>query len=240
MKKLIMLSILLFMACSSTKKLSKDPQLLYTRAEELHNKGKDKKAIEILDKLTLNHAGSQYAAHAQILLAKCQFQDKNYLGAASEFRRLLTSFPESEHVEQAQYMIAESYWEMSPRAELEQDNTNTALDLYRDFIYYYPSSQYTDDAQAGVAKCLDKLALKLFKSTQLYFKMKDYPAAILYAEQLEFEYPDAKVLPQTLLIKGKSQIKNKDKQAGLRSLQRILDEFPDSEAKVDAQILLED
>ncbi len=235
MKKIYIIFAILLAGCAAQKEYADNPKELYLAAEDLYNRGKYSKAIEQLDQLTLNHAGSQFADDAQILLGMAHFKDKNYSGAAAEFRRLLTSFPESDHIEKAQYMIAESYWEMSPRAELDQEMTETALDLYRDFLEYYPASEYSVDAQKGVDKCLNRLALKMYKSAELYYKMKDYDAAILYTEQLERDYPDSSPLPDALLIRANSLLKKEDTVKSLEVFQRIIETYPDSEAAKEAE-----
>jgi outer membrane protein assembly factor BamD len=229
---LLIISLAFVSGCSKRSKLSDDPLDLYNRAEKLYSNGKYSAAIKILDHLTLTHRGSEIQDAAQMLLGKSYLKKRDYISAAAEFRRIIAYYSDSEFAEEAQYMIAESYWKQSPRAELDQDYTLMALGLYQDFLDIYPDSEWSDDAEAGIQKCKDKLAEKEYKNIYIYYKLGDFEAAILYADMAIEMYPDASIKPGILYYKGLS-LEKLDRYDEAREIyQQIINEYPKSDEAV--------
>ncbi|MFP4459139.1 MAG: outer membrane protein assembly factor BamD [Candidatus Zixiibacteriota bacterium] len=236
----VLFSSIMFTGCAAKKEMSEDPDNIYKKAEMLYQREKYSKAIEKLDHLLLAHFGSQYAAPAQMLLAKCYFEKGEYLTAASEFRRIVSAYGNSEFVEEAEFMIAESYWNLAPRADRDQTYTEQALMLYRDFLNFYPESDFADEAKKGIRQCLDKLAKKEYLATYIYYKLNDADAVILYSDLILEEYPNAAVIPEVLLLKAWAHKEKGEHLKATDIYNQIINSYPRSDATEKAADQLEE
>ena len=84
-------------------------------------------AVNEFTVVTLRYPGSVYSDSAQYYLGMCHFQMDEYIISAAEFNKLVDEMSRSPLVPDAQYMLAESYFELSPRAELDQEYTMQAI-----------------------------------------------------------------------------------------------------------------
>jgi len=226
---IILLTLSILMGCAARTQYESDSSSMLKEAEELYNRGKYQKAALKLEDLILTNPGSSQSIDAQMLLAKSYFKDKEYHSAIAEFRRLVSSYSANEHSEEAQFMIAECYFALSPRAELDQSYTVQALELYKDFIETNNNSELVSKAEEGIKKCEEKLAMKSYLATELYFKMEDWNAAILYAELSMKEYPDSKIVPDLKYIMGKSYEKSGEYGKARTIYSDFLSSYPDNE-----------
>jgi len=184
--KITLLGLTLFLAgCAgkiqTTNELSYEEK--FNKAQKLFNAGKYDQALEILSQLKLSP--SIWADDAYLLSAKIHLKKKDYDNAIIELNGLISQYRHSELVEEARFLLAEAYRLRSPRAELDQTYTNNAINFYNQFLELYPFSCFADSAKAGLSKCYEKLAKKLYLNALLYYKSKHDSAAIVYINQIK-------------------------------------------------------
>jgi len=235
---LTIISIFLFIGCSAETKLqgsASKGDLLFQTGMEYFNKGKYRKAIKHLSDFTMSYPFHAEIATATFTLAKSYFENGEYNLAASEYRRVAERYSESEYVEKAELMYAEALFEASPRVNLEQNKTEQALGAFKDFVSYYPKSEYLDQAEQGIKKCREKLAEKQFNAIKLYFKLHKPESVILYSDIIREEYPETSWIPKALLLKGRAYFElMEDSENALEAFKKIIDDYPDSEAAVES------
>ena len=178
--------------CGGANKLSssgeKDDRKLLEQAEQLYNRKKYTKALQILDKI--RYTTSVVADDAHLLTAKVYIGQHEYALAASELKWLIGQYPNSDKQEEASYLLGEAYRLAAPRPELDQEYTKKAISAFQDFMDRFPSSELADSAGRKIELCREKLAKKIYLSAELYYKMHRDSAALIYINQIRKEYND--------------------------------------------------
>lgn len=136
--------------------------------------------------------GTQIAQDAQYYLAESYYNDRQYLIAATEYRRFATNYPRADRVAEVQYKEALSHYQMSPRYNLDQTDTYQAIELFQLFLRRYPNSEFADSARDYVDELRNKLALKDYRAAELYLRIKRYEAAAIYFGMIIEQYPDSR------------------------------------------------
>jgi outer membrane protein assembly factor BamD len=185
-----MFSITLY-SCSSADKTdinTDDPQRAYDIAKRNYDKKDYQQAIQDFSYIKVRFSGSKIVDKAQYYLAMSHYKREEYILAAYEFDYLLKNYPTSEFSEQGRYDMAMCYYRLSPTYDLDQTYTRYAITSFQLFIELYPNSSLAPDAEAKVFALRNKLAQKTFMSAEIYKKLDDYKAAIIYYDQVLVEY----------------------------------------------------
>ncbi len=227
---LILISTLFF-ACSKAPVLtnqgdSAKSDLLFERGMKFFDAGKFDKAATVFNEFVYSYPYHEDIAKGTFMLAESYFKDGQFELASMEYRRISQRFEDSEYAERAELMIGESYLSASPRTDLEQDKTKTALEYFKDFLTFRPGSEFVPMAEDGIRRCREKLAKKEFDIALSYFKLTQFDAAILYCDLIEEEYGGTIYVPRARLLKARSLI-------GLEKIEDarpILNELADSSA----------
>lgn len=211
MKKIILLSILTFLAsCGSS---------LDTRnmtAENLFEKGKEYLESEdylesqkMFDLIKLQYPASQYADDAQFYLAELDFKREKYILAAFNYNSLRRVYPSSEYNKQSLYMRSLCYYKLSPPYERDQEYTKKAIESFIEFQSTYPSDSLTTLSDEKIKEMRDKLSKREFSTAELYSKLDDPKAAIVYYDLVIDTYDDTSYFEDSYYGKIKSLIKMK-------------------------------
>ena len=180
----------------------------------------------------------QYPTHARyqearFRLARVYFDREEYITAANEFARLATDFPAGEYSDDARFKVCESYYELSPRPQLDQQYTRAAIDHCQSLIAYYPESEFADPARAMIEDLSDKLADKLFLAGDHYFKRNAFDSAIQYFEDALERFPASRAAPRVLLRLYQAYREIGYDEEAQAARERLLRDFPSSdEARV--------
>lgn len=187
---LLMFSISLY-SCSSADKTdinTDDPERAYEIAKRNYDKKDYQQAIQDFSYIKVRFSGSKIVDKAQYYLAMSHYKREEYILAAYEFDYLLKNYPTSELSEQARYDMAMCYFNLSPVYDLDQTYTRYAITSFQLFLELYPNSSKASDAEAKIFALRNKLAYKTFMSAEVYKKLDDYKAAVIYYDQVLAEY----------------------------------------------------
>jgi outer membrane protein assembly factor BamD len=136
-------------------------------------------AIHIFDEVRLQAPTSNFAIDATFLEGMSRYRAGTYISAAVDFRSVRRNYPTSPLAPRAQFMVAESYYMLSPQAELDQNYSTFALNEYQTFLRDYSNDKnLADSAQMRITEIRNKLGLKYLLSAELYLKLSDTKAAI--------------------------------------------------------------
>lgn len=198
----------------------------------------------------------QISANANItesfLFGKQMYEDKFFDEAIKEFNKVITIAPTSFEAENALLLTGMSFREMSDLKSAEKSFRRLwegyPNSSFRDkAIYYYALSQYEQGKYLESGKSFAKLIKTFPKSefTELalelyvesFFLAKEYNEAILTAEDLLRNYSESKLIPDVLLILAKSFFSNNINERGNQTINKIITDFPNSDARWKAVII---
>jgi len=185
---------LLVTSCSKYQKLlkSSDNELKYSKAVEYYEKGEYYRAQQLFDVILVFFRGTEKAEKIAYMNAYCYYKQRDYILAGYYFNSFTSSFPNSQHAEECAFMSAYCNYHDSPISSLDQTNTQAAIASLQLFINQYPNSERIEQCNQLIDELRAKLEMKAFDIAMLYYKMRDYKAAIISLNNLLKEYPDTK------------------------------------------------
>lgn len=191
---------LLLSSCSSKVMIRQGDSLevAYEKAQTLFEQEHYTDAANAFEQVVQLGTGTEYGRDAQFYLAETYYNDRRYLLAASEYERFISQFPQSERREEAQFKEAYCYFEISPRHRLDQSYTRQAIEKFRLYNSRYPDSERTQQASEYISELRSKLAHKRYAAADLYMRMQEYEAAIIYYDLVIENYPDTQWAEQAL------------------------------------------
>ncbi|MBV1922604.1 MAG: outer membrane protein assembly factor BamD [Flavobacteriaceae bacterium] len=177
---LLILSILLFTSCSEYQRVLKndDTAKKYSMMNTMYENGKYKKALKLMEQIVPAYRGKPQAEKLMFMYANTFYNLEDFYLAGYQFERFATSYPKSDSVEIASFKGAQSYYELSSRFSLDQEETYKGLEKLQSFIDKYPDSELRTDANAKVAELNNKLEKKSIETAKQYLRISDYKAAI--------------------------------------------------------------
>ncbi|NWF49347.1 MAG: outer membrane protein assembly factor BamD [Ignavibacteriaceae bacterium] len=209
---LFILLLFFLWGCSGsidTANLSAEEKL--ANAIKLYEDEDYEEAVNEFQAILLQYPGNEVIDDAQYYLAKCRFARGEYILAAYEFSKLIKTMPASPFLSESQFMLGESYFELSPNYSLDQRYTKKAIEEYQAFIDFFPLDKKVAEAEQKIHDLNEKLAEKEFNSARIYEKMEYSNAAIFYYNQVLEKFHDSKFAPLAsyrkillLISKGKN------------------------------------
>ncbi|HMM10717.1 MAG TPA: outer membrane protein assembly factor BamD [Bacteroidales bacterium] len=181
-------------SCSKYQKLLKstDNDLKYETAMDLFEKKDYNRALELFDLLQSVFRGTSRGEEISYHMAYCYFHMKDYTLAAYYFKRHAQTYPNTPRAEEALFMNGYCYYLDSPRPSLDQANTHLAIKELQEFINTYPRSERVAQSNKLIDDLRDKLELKDYNIAMLFYRMRDYQAAITSFRNILKRYPDTK------------------------------------------------
>ncbi len=166
--------------------------IAYKKAMRLYRNGKYDQAANAFETVINAGRGTDYAEFAHYYLADTYFKDEKYLLAADAYRRFITLYPQSFKRQKAQFKEALSYYKLSPRYRISQKYTHTAIEKLKLYIARYPESEKVDEAAHYVSQLRSKLAHKIYHAADMYDRLDQYEAAVIYYDMTIDRYPETK------------------------------------------------
>ncbi len=180
--------------------------------------------------------GTDIARQAQFLLAESYFNSRQFVLSAAEYRRYYTNFPRSDRRMDAEFREALSYYRLSPRFKLDQQDTYRAIERFQLFIQRYPDTELASEAREYIAEMREKLAQKEFHAAELYLRLNRYRAAALYYDIVIDRFPETswaekalmrQILAYTLFAENSVEERQQERfEKAVASYQKYLQLFP--------------
>ncbi|MEM6517444.1 MAG: outer membrane protein assembly factor BamD [Bacteroidota bacterium] len=199
MKNLFYLIITVLIFCTSCSEYQKalkseDVAAKFKLGTELYDAGKYNKANRLFEQIVPKYRGKPQAEKLMFMHANAFYQTKDYYIAGYQFDNFQRSYPQSEKAEEATFLGAKSYCQLSPVYSKEQGETISALEKLQLFVNKYPNSQYLPEANKLIKELDYKLEKKAFEIAKqynqiAYFESSDYEAAIKAFDNFLIEYP---------------------------------------------------
>jgi outer membrane protein assembly factor BamD len=195
----LMFSVLLS-ACAGSGRVRYDtPQQAYDKGLAEYEDGNYETATEYLQGVFDFGRTHQWAADAQLLLARTYRQNEEFLLAANEYTRFMQIYRSDPRVAEAEYELAMTYYDRSPNYRLDQTDTERAIVQFQLFIERYGSDPLVNEAQSRITELRSKLARKQIHTAQLYERREYYNAAAVSYEAAFDRFYDTEYADDALL-----------------------------------------
>jgi outer membrane protein assembly factor BamD len=203
---LVFTALLGFSACSGYEKLLKstDYRLKYDKAVEYYENEEYARASGLLEQCVNVFRGTTKADTVFYYHARCYLAMRDYTVAGYTFKGLAENYPSSAFAEEADFMTAFCNYKLSPRPELDQENTNKAITAFQLFLIKSPGSDRRKEAAQYIAELRNKLIQKSYLSGKLYYDLGEYRASIIALENSLEEYPDTEHREELMFLLLKS------------------------------------
>ena len=164
------------------------------------SKEKYTKAKYELETIIFNEPFSIYAGKAHFYLGEAKFYSKDYQGAIEEYNIYLNqSAQDLELVKKAQFMICNSWYNITLGFKRDQTNTYMALDKLQYYIEKESLKEYYEDIYSMILELRNKLAQKDFNTALLYLKLKQIDAAEIYFKNILNEFYDSDYIDDSIM-----------------------------------------
>lgn len=240
MKKLslLLLFAVILVSCRSQQLIRPGDtlQVAYAKAYSLFDEERWDDAISAFETVISIGRGTDIGRDSQYYLAESYYNNRQYLIAASEYERYATSFPNDPRLEEVDYKTALSYYQLSPRYNVDQTHTKRALERFRLFMARHPNSEWVEDAGNRVEELQEKLARKHYEAAEFYMRTNRYRAAATYFDIVIDRFPGTSWAEQALVDQIDAYIRYADNsvqsrqeeryQMALESYEKYLQLFP--------------
>ncbi len=238
---ILLIFLVLISSCGEYEKLLKstDYDLKKTKVKEYYDDGQYARATELLDQLIPRYRASEEAEDLNWMNAQSYFNMKDYYSAGAYFKSYVDQYPYGKYAEESAFMGALCDYYLSPRAELDQEYTRSALEGFNVFIKRYPYSARIDECKRLVKELEEKLVKKSYLNAKLYYNMKRYRAAITALNNSLKEYADSEYREEMMFLKLNSLFLYAENSIASRQRERyqdtlddyysFMEEFPETE-----------
>ncbi|TXE17446.1 outer membrane protein assembly factor BamD [Psychroserpens burtonensis] len=216
MKKLFYLlaiSIVLS-SCSEFQKAlkSEDTATKFSLGTELFDAGKWSKANRLFTQIVPKYRGKPQAEKLMYMYARSFYEMGDYVTAGYQLNRFESSYPTSEKVQEASFLAAKSFYQVSPVYSKDQQETVHALERFQLFVNKYPDSELLPQANVLIKELDYKLERKAFEIAKqynyiAYFESSDYLAAIKAFDNFLADFPGTSFREQAMFYRLDSAYK---------------------------------
>ncbi len=205
MKRFIVLFtvLILFSSCSEYQKAMKSEDVAYKFdvATKLYDKGDLGRAILLIEQIAPAFKGKPQAEKLFYMYSQSLYKTEQYGLAAFQFESFSSSYPKSEKAEEAFYLAAKCYANISPKYSLDQADTNMALTKMQEYIDRYPDSQNLIEANEITSNLRNKLERKAFENAKQFNTISDYKASIIALDNFISDFPGTPFKEEALYVK---------------------------------------
>ncbi len=169
----LILCFLVFSSCNEYQKVLKntDVKPKYDMAQKFYDQGDYMRANRLFEQIAPKYAGKPQGERVMFFFADTYFKTKSYYLAGYQFERFIKSYPNSDKIQEASFLEAKSYFQLSPRYSLDQTDTDKALSKLQVFINTYPESEYFEEANNMALELTAKKEKKQFEIGKQYAKL---------------------------------------------------------------------
>ncbi len=220
------------------------------------------KANEYFDSKDYSHANELYKELLPIMKSTRNYEQlcykysytyyylHDYIEASYHFRNFTETFPTSKLTEECEYMSAVCLFKYAPKRNLDQSNTNKALEALQSYSNRYPKSAHSAEAASYMDQARGKLESKESDAAKLYFNIGQFKAATVAYKSVMRDFPDSpnSDLYQFMIMRSFFKYANisiTEKQderfsSGIAAFNELKDNYPKSKYIAEAELLKAD
>lgn len=205
----LFLFAILLSSCSPYQKAykSQDLSVKYTEAEKMYNKTKYSKAIKLFEQMAPEFKGKPQSENMFYMYSMSLYNSGQYYSSGYQLEKFVSSYPKSEHVEEAKFLGAKSFSLLSPVYSLDQGDTEKAIEKMQEFIDAFPESKYLSEANSDVKMLREKLERKSFEIAKQYNQISDFKSALVAFDNFIIDFPGTPLKEDALFYRLDSSYK---------------------------------
>lgn len=187
------IGLILTLGCRSQfekVRTSNDPELMLTAADSLFANEDYGRAITLYELIVPSFRGKREAEHIAYRIASGHYYDNSFILSSHYFKQFSDTYVTSEFKEEALYLNALSHYRLSPRYQLDQTDSEAAIDAFQAYANAYPNSDKVEECNRYIDELRSKNELKEYNAGKLYYNRGDYSSAIQSLENLLKDFPD--------------------------------------------------
>lgn len=204
------------------------PDASYDIGMAAHQAGRHGRAVEHLSRFVLVASGDPRLRDALMALARSQQATREHISAAASYLRVVTEFPRDPAAIEARYGMCEAYYRLSPRAQLDQQHTYTAITYCQSYAELYPETPEAQVARERVVEMREKLAHKAYLNGLFYFRRNFLDSSIVYFTEVVERYPGTTWAPAALSMMVRTYERLGYEEDAEAARARLLQEYPQS------------
>ena len=249
---LALLSLVFFSSCNEYQKVLKneDVKAKYDLGEKYYNEGDFKRANRLFEQIAPRYVGKPQGERVMFFFADSYFKTEQYYLSGYQFERFIKSYPNSDKLQEAIFLEAKSYYQLSPRYSLDQTDTEKALVELQNFINSYPQSEFFAEANEMAQELTLKKQKKAFEIAKQFDKLGEFNFPILVSSIKAFnnfvtDNPGSIYREDAFFYRLKSEMslannstifKQKERyEEALKYYQALMKSYPDTKYKKEAQ-----
>jgi len=159
------------------------------------------KAIRLFEQIAPAYKGKPQAEKMFYMYAQSLYITEQYYLAGYQFESFAASYPKSEKMEEASFLGAKCFTQLSPVYSLDQTDTYKAVDKLQSFIDTYPDSKYLAEANEMAKTLREKLEKKAYENAKIYNNISDYKAAMVAFDNFMINFPGTPYKEKALFYK---------------------------------------
>jgi outer membrane protein assembly factor BamD len=249
---IVLVACVLVSSCGDYEKLLKstDYDLKKTKAKEYYESKQYAKATELLSQVLPRFRATEEAEELNWINAEAYFNMKQYDLAGNYYKSLVEQYPFGKYAEQATFMGAKCDYNLSPKPELDQTSSRSAIEGFNVFISRFPNSSRVQEAKNYIKDLQERLVEKSYLNAKLYYNMREYKAAITALSNSLKEFSDSKYREEMMYLKLSSLYlyaersfasKQKERyQATLDDYFSFMEEYPESRYSKEVKKIYQD
>lgn len=219
-------AFLLIAGCAGKKK-DIPPEVrcaeLYKKAYKAHTNKEWMKSQELWDQFLTSCAGNDSICSANFFLAQSYYNQKQWADAEYNFGNLVRDYPGCKFKCEAMLDEGLAIMKQTLSWDQDQEETTNAKKKFSQVLDDCQDEKIRAQAEKHIAELNDMLAKRVYKTGELYFRMDQPKAAIIYWENLISEYPASEYIPSAYYNMARAYIDLNDKENSCKSLTKALE-----------------
>lgn len=183
--------VMLVFSCSSYNEMLRTDDYAQKKiyADNYFQQGDYEKSTALYEQLYQHSPKGDDGELAYFRLGKGYYFLNDYSMGNYFLSNFVVRFPYSNNAEEAMYYSAVCAAALSPAYNLDQTDTEVAIEAVQHFVDTYPDSKYVEECNKLLNTLYGKLERKAFEALKLYSNMERYKAAVMSAETFLAKYP---------------------------------------------------
>ncbi len=240
----VALALTVAAACSSTPRglvpagTTEPDKFLFDKGTAALNNKKWLTAREFFKQVTETYTASPYRPDAKLGIGDTYLGEgtsETLVLAINEFTEFLSFYPTNRRADYAQYKLGMAHFRQMRLPQRDQTETRNAVKEFDAFVSRYPNSSLMPEAKAKLREARDRLSEADYQVGYFYWRQKWYPGAIDRFKSVLKDDPAYTGRDSVYYYLADSLVKAKKEAEALPYLERLVQEFEQSQYLIEAQ-----
>ena len=210
----------------------------YLQGKAQFDGGNYMEAVTSLEKAREIFESAEINTKAELLLADTHFASEDYPEAANAYEIFLKQHPGHPETARVLSRLGKSYFNQVLAIDRDQTATRNAIVTFESLQRLYPDDWRAKEAPEIIRYCRDHLAQHELYVGRFYLKTGEHRSAINRLSAIYENFPDFAGLDQVGFCLGQAYLDNGHPALAVKTLEKMLQEYPGSEYYAKAEKLL--